>query len=677
MAKEKNVKKEIEELRKEIREHNRRYYIENDPQISDFEYDILLKRLEELEKKYPEYVTPDSPTQRVGGEAIDDFKTVMHQIPMKSLGNTYNEEDLREFDKRVRKDVGNDVTYSVEPKIDGVSISIVYEDGLFKQAITRGDGTKGDDVTLNIKTIKELPLKLLKEVKGRMEVRGEVYIRDSDFVELNNKREERGEKTFANPRNFTSGTLKTLDPNEVAKRPLKVFLYYLVDIEESKSDELKTHSSRLEYMKELSLPVIEHNGVCNGIDEVIEFIEEFKKIKASLDYDTDGIVIKVDSIAKQNELGYTTKEPKWAIAFKYPAKQSTTIIEDIVNQVGRLGSITPVAKVKPVLLSGTTVSSASLHNFDEIERKDVRINDTVFIEKAGEIIPQVVKVVVEKRPEDAKKIKPPERCPSCDTQLVKDEGEVALRCPNYDCPEQVVLRISYFTSKDGMDIEGIGESYVRKFIKAGLINDIADIYYLKEKREKLESLEGFGKKSVDNLLTSIEKSKQNPLHMFIKALGIRYIGEKGSRVLARKYDTIDELMKASFEDLENIYDIGKIMAKSVYDFFREERNISLINKLKEAGVNTKSLEEKVEDSDKLSGKKFVITGTLPTLKRNEAKELILKYGGDVTSAVSKKTDYVVVGEDAGSKLDKANKLGIKTISEAELLEMLNGDNDPN
>lgn len=671
MSKNKNIKKEIDNLREEIRKHNKYYYIDNNPKISDFEYDILLKRLEELEKKHPEYISTDSPTQRVGGEAIDDFETVAHKIPMKSLGNTYDEDDLKEFDKRVKKDVGDDVYYSIEPKIDGVSISIVYQDGIFNQAITRGDGTKGDDVTLNIKTIKELPLKLNKKISGRMEVRGEVYIRDSDFVKLNTEREKQGQKTFANPRNFTAGTLKTLDPKEVAKRPLRVFLYYVVDLEEKLSKKLDTHSSRLNFLKDLDLPVIEHYTVCKSLDEVIQFIEEFRKIKATLDYDTDGMVIKVDSITMQNELGYTSKEPKWAIAFKYPAKQATTIIKDIINQVGRLGSITPVAKVKPVLLSGTTVSSASLHNFDEIERKDVRINDTVFIEKAGEIIPQVVKVVLEKRPDDAMKIKPPSKCPVCDTSLVKDEGEVALRCPNYECPEQVVLRIAYFASKEGMNIEGMGESYVRRFIDAGLISDIADIYFLKDKREQLEALEGFGKKSVDNLLSSIDKSKNNPLYVFIKALGIRYIGEKGSRVLARKYYSVDDLMKASIEDLENIYDIGKIMAKSVYEFFRKDKNRSLINKLKDAGVNTKSLEEKVELNEKIKGKKFVITGTLPTLKRSEAKELIIKYGGDVTSAVSKKTDYVVVGEDAGSKLDKAKKLDIKIISETELLELIN------
>ncbi len=666
----KDILKQIEELRKEINKHNKYYYIDNNPQISDFEYDVLMKQLIELEKQYPEYITPDSPTQKVGGEPIKEFKTVTHKTPMKSLGNTYNEDDLREFDKKVRKDVGNSVEYCVEPKIDGVSISIIYENGTLLRAVTRGDGVKGDDVTTNIKTIRSLPMQLPKPLN--IELRGEVYIKVSDFDRLNKEREEKGEKTFANPRNFTSGTLKTLDPKEVAKRPLRVFFYYIVDIENNNDIiSLETHFKRLEYIKSLDLPVVEYYKLCKNLDEVIGYIDYFDKVKEELDYETDGMVLKVNSIAMQNELGYTSKEPKWAIAYKYPPKQVTTTIKDIIYQVGRLGSITPVAKVEPVSVSGSTVSSASLHNFDEIERKDVRIGDVVFIEKAGEIIPQVVKVVLEKRPADAKKIIPPTHCPSCNTKLVKDEGEVALRCPNYDCPEQKILRITYFASKEGMNIEGMGESYVRTFVKEGFINDIADIYELYKIRDKLKNLEGFGKKSIDNLMNSIDKSKQNTLDVLIKSLGIRYIGEKGSKVLAKRYKTIDDLMKAPSEELSSIYDVGKTMANSIVEFFQKKENALLIEKLKQSNVNTQaSDEETIKVNTNINGKKFVITGTLPNLKRNDAKDLITKYGGEVTSAVTKKTNFVVAGDEPGSKLDKAKELGIPIITEEELIKMI-------
>lgn len=662
-----NVKKEAEKLRKEIEKHNKYYYEENNPQISDFEYDILINRLIEIENKYPELKTPDSPTQRVGGDPVKEFETVKHDIPMKSLGNTYNEEDLYEFDKRIKKDIGNEFEYCVEPKIDGVSISLIYKNGILTQAVTRGNGIEGDDVTLNVKTIRELPYKLNENINAV--IRGEVYIKNSDFIKLNKDRENKGEKTFANPRNFASGTLKTLDPKEVAKRPLSIFLYYLLFDENDIPQNMDTHFKRIEHLKSLGVPVINHYKLCSDIDEVIKFINDFKNIKDDLDYDTDGIVIKINSISQQNELGYTAKEPRWAIAYKYPAKQARTRIKDIIYQVGRLGTITPVAKVDTVLLSGTMVSSASLHNFDEIERKDIRINDRVFIEKAGEIIPQVVKVIEEQRPDNTKRIIPPEECPVCGTKLIKEAGEVALRCPNYDCPEQLILRIAYFCSKAGMNIEGMGESYIRKFIKAGLIKDIADIYFLKS--EDIEKLEGFGKKSAENVIKSINKSKTNPLHVLIRSLGIRHIGDKGSRLLSGKYSGIEDVMKASVEELSAIYDMGEVMAQSVVSFFNEKHNKEMIAKLKQAGVNTESDTEIISTNEHIKGKKFVLTGTLPTMKRSEAKSLIMKYGGEVTTAVSKKTDYVVAGDEPGSKYDKAKKLGINILNEQELLELIN------
>ncbi len=665
------VKKHIEELQEKIRFHNKMYYVENDPQISDFEYDIMLKELERLENQYPEYKSDNSPTQKVGGEPLDKFKTVQHKIPMMSLGNTYNQEDLMEFDKRVRKDVGDNVKYTVEPKIDGVSISIKFDNNTYKQAITRGDGKKGDDVTENIKTIRELPLKIYNEVNLNFEVRGEVYITISDFKNMNTDRENKGEKTFANPRNFTAGSLKNLNPKEVAQRKLRLFLYYLIEINEEIAIDLTTQKHRIKYIEKLGLPVIEHFKLCNNMKEVINYINDFEKIKDNLDYETDGMVIKVNSISMQEELGYTSKEPRWAISYKYPAKRATTRINDVIFQVGRLGSITPVAKVEPVSLSGTTVSSASLHNFDEIERKDVRVNDTVFIEKAGEIIPQVVQVIIEKRPSNTVKIKPPEKCPSCNTTLVKDEGEVAIRCPNYDCPEQVILRISHFASKNGMDIEGMGEKYVRIFYNNGIIKNISDIYKLEDKKEKIEKLEGFGKKSVNKLIKSIEKSKNQSLFVLLKALGIRHIGEKGARILSRKYDSLDKIMNATVDELSNIYDFGNKMAQSVYDYFHMENNLKFIQKLLESGINTKSDEKSTKSNKDVFNKKFVLTGTLPNLKRDEAKKLITEHGGEVTTSVSKKTDYLVAGDDPGRKYDKAKELNINIIDEKQLLEIIN------
>jgi DNA ligase (NAD+) len=663
--------KRIEELRELIHQHDYYYYVLNEPKISDREYDLLMQELIELENKYPFLITPDSPTQRVGGEPTKEFPVVVHEVPMLSLSNTYSIEDLYDFHRRVKEGLpeGEKIEYVTELKIDGVAISLKYRHGLFVQGVTRGDGTRGDDITNNLRTIRSLPLRLnFSEVKRKdfedIEVRGEIYMNRDDFEALNREREKLGEKLFANPRNATAGTLKLQDPKQVAERPLNLFCYYL----RSNTKELETQYENLKILKSLGFKVNPHYRLCSTIEEVIDYCKEWEEKRDTLPYDIDGVVIKVNSLRQQEILGNVAKSPRWATAFKFEAKKAKTKLKAITLQVGRLGTITPVAELEPVFLSGTTVSRATLHNFEEIQRKDIRIGDTVIIEKGGDIIPKVVEVVLDERSSKSQPFEIPEKCPVCGTKLVNPPGEVAYYCPNYDCPEQVKQRLVNFASRGAMDIEGLGEAIVDKFVDLGFLYSPADIYRLKEKRDKLIKLEGFGEKSVDNLLKAIEESKNQPFERVLFALGIKHVGASVAKDLASHFKSIDELMKATPEELQQIPEIGETISQSIVEYFKDPKNLKLIEELKSFGLKF-STEKKVV-SNKLAGKTFVITGTLKSMTRNEAKELIEKYGGRTSDSVSSKTSYVIVGEDPGSKYDKAKKLKIPILSEEEFLKMI-------
>ncbi|MCM8771516.1 MAG: NAD-dependent DNA ligase LigA [Candidatus Omnitrophica bacterium] len=657
----KSPKERIEELVKLLNYYNYMYYVENNPVISDYEYDQLYKELVELEEKYPEYRLPDSPTQKVGGAVLEGFRTVEHKIPMLSMDNTYSREELIEFDQRIKRmaDV-KEVEYVVELKYDGVAVSLHYENGNFILGVTRGDGIKGDDITENLKTIKTLPLKI--DYKETLEVRGEVYMRKDDFEKLNKEREKRGEVLFANPRNATAGSLKLLDPKIVAQRNLQIFIYqgFLKDGPE-------THWEVLEFLKKIGFPVSPYKKLCKNIEEVIEYCDEWQEKRFSLPYNIDGMVVKVNNLNLQKTLGTTTKSPRWAVAYKFPAEQVTTIVKDVIVQVGRTGTLTPVAILEPVFVSGTTVSRATLHNFDEIQRLGLKIGDRVFVEKSGEIIPKVVKVIPEVRTGNEKDVPIPEVCPVCGSKVVKDKEEVAIRCPNIRCPAQVKERIIHFASRDAMNIEGLGEKWVNILVDKGFLTDYGDIYYLKY--EDLIRLERMGSKSARNLLDSIEKSKTRPFENLIYALGIRHIGIHASEILAEEFNSIDELKNATFERLSSIHEIGPIMAESIIEFFSNEENLKVIEKLKKAGVKMEK-EIKEEKKDILSGLTFVITGTLKNYTRNEIQDYIKKLGGKVTDSVSKKTDYLICGDQPGSKLQKAKSLGIKIITEEEFEELV-------
>lgn len=663
--------KRIEELRELIHQHDYNYYVLNEPTISDREYDLLMQELIELENKYPFLITPDSPTQRVGGEPTKEFPVVVHEVPMLSLSNTYSIEELYDFHRRVKEGLpeGEKIEYVTELKIDGVAISLKYRNGLFVQGVTRGDGTRGDDITNNLRTIRALPLRLnFREVKRKdfenIEVRGEVYMNRDDFEALNREREKLGEKLFANPRNATAGTLKLQDPKQVAERPLNLFCYYL----RSNTKELSTQFENLKILRSLGFKVNPHHRLCSSIEEVIEFCKEWEEKRETLPYDIDGVVIKVNSIRQQEILGNVAKSPRWATAFKFEAKKAKTKLKAITLQVGRLGTITPVAELEPVFLAGTTVSRATLHNFEEIQRKDIRVGDTVIIEKGGDIIPKVVEVVLDERSSKSQPFEIPEKCPVCGTKLINPPGEVAYYCPNYDCPEQIKQRLVHFASRGAMDIEGLGEAVVDKFVDLGFLYSPADIYKLKEHREKLIQLEGFGEKSIDNLLKAIEKSKEQPFERVLFALGIRHVGASVAKDLAAHFHSIDELMKATPEELQQIPEIGETISQSIIEYFKDERNQKLIKELKSFGLKFES--ERKKKSGKLSGKTFVITGTLRSMTRNEAKALIEELGGRTTDSVSSKTSYVVVGEDPGSKYDKAKKLKIPILTEEEFLKLV-------
>lgn len=660
-----DVKKKMDELIDLINYHSNKYYNEDTPEISDFEYDNLMKELMKIETEHPELKREDSPSTRVGGKPLDRFNQVTHKIPMLSLSNAYSAQDLKDFDKRVRESVNKDVEYVVEFKIDGLSVGLTYVDGVFKTGATRGNGVIGEDITQNLKTVKTIPLKI--DDKEEIIVRGEVYISKENFEKINEQQEENGLQLFANPRNLAAGTLRQLDSKLTAKRPLDIFIF---NLEYMQNEKFKTHSQSLEYLSNLGFKVSPNFKICKTIEDVIEHIEYWTINRSDLSFEIDGMVIKVNDLEEREQMGYTAKSPRWAIAYKFPAEQKKTKLKDIIVEVGRTGTITPTAILEPVRLAGTVVARATLHNEDYINEKDIRIGDTVLVQKAGDIIPQVVEVIKEDRTGDEIKFHMPEKCPVCHEPTVRLEGEAAVKCINMSCPAQIRRGIIHFASRDAMNIDGLGESIISLLLDNKIIKDVADLYYIK--KEDIVNLERLGEKSATNLINAIEKSKNNDLYRLINGLGIKYIGVKGAKVLAKSFKSLDDIINSSIEELTNLEEFGEVMADSVVEFFKEDKNIVVINKLKEVGVNT--LSSNSEDNglanifDKM---KIVLTGTLPTLKRNDAKELIEARGGKATSSVSKSTTFVLAGEEAGSKLTKANELGVTVIDEAKFLELLN------
>jgi len=656
------AKKRIDELREQLREHSYRYYVLDDPTISDRDYDMMLRELEDLEREFPQYQSPDSPTQKVGGAPVSAFGTVRHDNPMLSLANAFNAQELRDFDKRVRNTVG-DVSYVLEHKIDGLSVLLEYENGSLVRGSTRGDGVTGEDVTSNIRTIRSIPLRLNKSVT--IQVRGEVFISKEAFKKLNGQREESGEPLFANPRNAAAGSLRQLDPHVTAKRPLDIFVFSV----EAGEMTFSTHMEGLSYLNEIGLKTNPYKYTAGSISDVIEQCDIWREKRHSLDFEIDGLVIKVDNIVQREELGATSKSPRWAIAYKFPPEQKTSVIRDIFVQVGRTGVLTPTAEFDPVLVAGSTVSRATLHNEDNIKAKDIRIGDTVVIQKAGDVIPEVVEVVKEKRTGDEKVFEMPARCPACGSEVIRLEGEAAVRCTGTQCPAQQRRLLIHFASRDAMDIEGLGPAVVDSLVDNDLIHDAADLYTLTA--EQLLPLERMAQKSADNLIHAIGESKDRGLARLLFALGIPLVGTRAAWLLAERFGEIDSLMAASEEDITAIHEIGAKIAESLTHFFSQPDNQDVIERLRGAGVRmTEEKKVPVAVSEAVTGKTFVLTGTLPTMKRTEAKERIEFMGGKVTGSVSKNTDYVVAGEDPGSKYDKAMELNVPILDEAALLELL-------
>ena len=658
----KQVQEEISKLVSLLNKYSYDYYVEDNPQISDTEYDTLYKQLEKLEENHPEYILENSPTQRVGDRVLDEFEKITHKIPMLSLSNTFSTEDLRDFDARVSKLVpGHNVEYICELKIDGLAISIKYEDGRLVSAATRGDGSVGEDVTENIKTIFSIP-KVLKDNKT-FEVRGEVYLPRKSFELLNSERESNNEVLFANPRNAAAGSLRQLDSKITAKRRLSAFIYSIVG-----DDSIVSQENALNTAKEYNLPVNPNFKLCKSIDEVIDYINYWTEHKKNLPYDIDGIVIKVNSYSTQEEVGYTQKSPRWATAYKFPEEELATKLLDVELSVGRTGIITPVAILDPIVISGSTVSKASLHNKDIIDELDIHIGDMVVVKKAGEIIPKVVRVIKELRSTESDKYIMPEICPSCGQQTFTKENDPFTRCKNPDCPDQNIRRIIHFASRDALNIEGLGDKVVTTLYEKGIIAHTIDLFSLE--REKLISLDRMGEKSVDNLLNAIENSKQNSLDKVIFALGILNVGKKAGKILAEKYLNLTNLMNATLDELVNLDDVGQITAESILDYLSDENNIKFINDLIKVGMNPQYEVQEVNTDNIFAGKTVVLTGKLVELTRNEAKEYLEKYGAKVTGSVTSKTDLVIAGEKAGSKLAKAEQLGIRVINEEEFANMV-------
>jgi DNA ligase (NAD+) len=665
-----NIIKKIEELREKIRYHNYRYYVLDDPTVADAEYDQLMRDLIELEEKYPQYITPSSPTQRVGIEPVSGFTTVKHIAPMLSLANAFSSEELRAFDQRIKKLIPEEkLEYVVELKIDGLAVTLVYENGIFIRGATRGDGTTGEEITSNLRTVKAIPLKLFGEnIPPRIEVYGEVYMKKSDFKKLNEERMKNGGSSFANPRNAAAGSVRQLDPRITAQRHLDTFIYRATFPEGHK---FNSHMEVLNYLKKIGFKINPHIKICQDVEEVINYCLQWIEKKEELDYEIDGMVIKVNSLNMREELGSTTRSPRWAIANKFPAQQTTTKVRDIIVQVGRTGALTPVAILDPVRISGSVVQRATLHNEDEIKRKDVRIGDTVLIQKAGEVIPEVVKVIKEKRTGKEREFVMPNQCPVCGARVFRPEGEVVSRCNSLICPAQIKERIRHFASRNAMDIEGLGPAIIDQLVEKGLIKDISDLYFLK--RDDLISIERMAEKSADNLLDAIEKSKKKTLANLIYGLGIRYVGVHTAEVITSYYPTLYKFKKAKLEELIEINEIGPKIAESIILFFKEKENLAIIERLRSAGLSFSQEEGKMKKEKTaqiLAGKQFVLTGTLKDFTRTKAKEIISELGGRVTGSVSKKTNYVVAGEDPGSKYQKAQKIGVPIINEEEFKKLL-------
>jgi len=661
------ARKRIEKLREEINYHNYRYYVLNDPIISDEEYDELFRELQRLEEQFPDLITPDSPTQRVGAPPLKEFGTVRHTIPMLSLQDARNDDELRDFDQRVKRVLGlspdTNIEYVTEPKFDGLSCEIVYIDGKYSIASTRGDGVVGEDVTQNVRTIKTVPMRLIKNehpIPSRIEIRGEVLMRKEDFVKLNRELMKRGEKVFANPRNAASGSLRQLDSNITASRPLD-FVAWGVGVVEGV--QFETHNEVLDFLEKIGFKAARPRRICKNIEEVIDYYHEIEEKRDDFPYELDGIVVKVNALTLWDKLGTTARSPRWMIAGKFKPRQRTTRVKDVIFQVGRTGIVTPVAVLEPVEVGGVTVSRATLHNFDEIERLGVKIGDVVVVQRAGDVIPDIVEVIKEKRTGEEREIVPPSSCPVCGSKLVREN--VYLRCVNVSCPAKVVQSIRHFASRKALDIEGLGGKTAELLVKEGLVKSLADIYYLN--REDLLRLPGFAEKSVENLLNALERSKKAPFPRFIFALGIPNVGEYTAQILAEHFETFERLENASYDEVIEIQGVGPETAEAIVSFFRDERNRELIRRLREAGFEVMPL-KKAESP--LTGKTVVFTGALSSMSREDAKRIVESLGGKVSGSVSKKTDFVVVGENPGSKYDRAKELGVKILSEEEFLKLI-------
>lgn len=656
----------MQELRELIRYHNKLYYENDSPEISDFAYDELLQELIELEAENPELVPADSPTKRVGGKARAEFAKFTHEVPLQSLTDVFSEAELRAYISQLTENVKKlgvpKAEFVVERKIDGLSVALVYEDGRFVSGATRGDGFVGETITANLMTINSLP-RQLKDAPARLIIRGEVYMSNEAFIKLNEQQEESGGKIFANPRNAAAGSLRQLDSRITRSRSLDIFVF---NIQLSEGRQFKTHSETLHYLEENGFPVLPEYQVCQTADEVWAAIEHIGKIRGSLPYGIDGAVVKVNDLALRGLLGSTSRVPRWAVAYKYPPERQETQVLDIQVQVGRTGRLTPLAILKPTLIAGSTVSRATLHNENYVREKDIRVGDTVIIEKAGDVIPAVVSVVLSKRPPDSEPFVMPANCPVCGSHVSREDNEAESRCTGVDCPAQIFRHILHFVSKEAMDIEGLGPALIQQLLDANLIASIADIYHLPEKRTELLQLERMGEKSVDNLITAIDRSRLNPLDRLINALGIRNVGREAARTLAAHYDSIDAIAAASVEELAALPDFGLITARSVQSFFAETQTRELIEKLRQAGVRLEAAARPQQRGNELAGKTYVLTGTLPGMTREEASALISAHGGKVSGSVSKKTTAVIAGEAAGSKLDKAIALGVPVLSEADL-----------
>jgi DNA ligase (NAD+) len=656
------AEKKIKALRQKIREHEYKYFVLDDPSISDAEFDQMMQKLIKLEADFPELITEDSPTQRVGGEVLDEFKKVEHSATMLSLDNAFDKRDLRDFDNRVQKNLnGEDYQYVVEHKIDGLSAVMRYNNGSFELGATRGNGEVGEDITKNMKTIRSLPLKI--EEKSEMELRGEIYLAKSEFQRLNEERLENDESPFANPRNAAAGSVRQLDSKIAAQRSLSILIYDLIS---HSGREFETHLEVFSYLREQGFKVNWHQSATD-IEAVIEICEQWQEERESLDFEIDGLVIKINNLALREKLGSTARSPRWAIAYKFPAQQKTTKIKDIEISLGRTGALTPTAILEPVELAGSTVSRATLHNEDEIKRKDIRIGDTVLVQKAGDIIPEVIKVIKDDRDGSEKEFKMPENCPVCGSEVIRPEGEAVSRCTNISCPAQRKESILHFVSRDAMNIDGVGPALIEQLLNNNLIEDYADLYFLKQSH--LKDLERMGEKSSQNVIEAIAASKEREFLRVLYALGIRHVGIGAARILAKNFDSIEQIKDAKAEELEDIDEIGPVIAESIVGFFQERHNRDLLSRLKQAGIRLKK-ENNHENEKFLDGKKFVFTGSLNNYTRSEVKDLVEKAGGRAVSSVSSKTDYLVIGDNPGSKYDKAQQLDVEILSEAEFKDMI-------